>query len=438
MTNYWATSAVLPTGLAHRVRVEVADGRITRVTSKAPPAAEDVQLDGIMLPGFANAHSHAFHRALRGRTHASGNFWTWRDQMYTVARVLDPDTYFGLARAVFAEMVSAGFTVVGEFHYLHHGPNGQPYDDPNAMGHAVVAAAAEAGIRLTLLDTCYLSGGLAGSGHLDLDPVQQRFSDGHVADWIGRVGRLADGPTTRIGAGVHSVRAVPRDALRDLASIVGNRPVHAHVSEQLAENAAATLYYGCTPTRVFEEAGLVGPGFTAVHATHADTDDIHRLAHGGAAVCLCPTTERDLADGIGPARALSEAGVPLCLGTDQHAMIDPFEEVRGLEMHERLLTGERGRFTLEELAAAAGPVGYSRLGWPDGGAIAAGQLADLVVVQRDSPRTAGSRPNQILFSATSADVLATIVAGELIVTDGKHRLGDVGRLLAEAFEAVRR
>jgi len=437
-TNYWVSSAILPTGLANRVRITTTDGVITDVTCRTNSEPGDIRIDGVALPGFANAHSHAFHRALRGRTHGGrGDFWTWRETMYAVAGTLDPDSYRVLAQAVFAEMVAAGFTVVGEFHYLHHDPQGKPYADPNAMSQALVDAAVAAGIRLTLLDTCYLAGGLSGSGHLDLDPVQRRFTDGDVPRWIERVAQLPDGPTTRIGAAVHSVRAVPRHALSDFASVVGARPVHAHVSEQLAENAAAMIYYSATPTTLFSEAGLLGPNFTAVHATHVDADDIQRLARADSMACFCPTTERDLADGIGPARALADAGVTLCLGSDQHAMIDPFEELRGLEMHERLLTGERGRFTIEDLGRAASAAGYRSLGWPGGGALSAGSLADFIVVQRDSPRTAGCRPNQIAYAATCADVLATIVGGDQIVSDGKHRLGDVGRLLAEAFAGLR-
>src|SRR5215207_7319660 len=183
------------------------------------PQADDHLLRGVTLPGLANGHSHAFHRALRGRTHRDGGtFWTWRRQMYAVAAALDPDRYLALARAVYAEMVLAGYTVVGEFHYLHHAPGGRPYADRNAMGAALVQAAAEAGIRLTLLDTCYLAGGLTAGGHQPLDPVQARFSDGDVAAWAARAGGLGDGPTVRTGVAAHSVRAVPEDALAVVAA----------------------------------------------------------------------------------------------------------------------------------------------------------------------------------------------------------------------------
>ncbi len=440
MTTYWCEHAVLADGVRRAVRLRVDGGRIVSLTPDAPAGTPDVVLRGVVLPGLANAHSHAFHRALRGRTHTGrGSFWTWREEMYAVARRLDPDRYLALARAVFAEMAQAGYTVVGEFHYLHHGPGGRPYADPNAMGEAVVEAAREAGLRLTLLDTLYLRGGLTASGHTDLDEVQQRFSDGSVDAWSQRVASLADRPTARVGAAVHSVRAVSRE---DLAAVAGAtagsvRPLHVHLSEQPAENEASTAFHGCTPTALLDDAGLLRPSTTAVHATHLTEDDVTRLGTAGVSVAFCPTTERDLADGIGPARRLADAGAPIVLGSDQHAVVDPFEEVRGLEMHERLTSLERGRFTTDELLAAATDDGYRSLGWPEGGVLAEGGLADLVAVRLDSPRTAGSDPAQVLLSATGADVTDVVVDGEPVVTCGRHRLGDVGQLLAEAIGQVR-
>ncbi len=227
---------------------------------RARAEAGDVRLHGVVLPGLANAHSHAFHRALRGRTHGDGgNFWTWRQQMYAVTRHLTPDTYLALARAVFAEMVLSGITVVGEFHYLHHDLDGRPYADPNAMGEAVIEAAREAGLRLTLLDTCYLAGGLAGDGHLPLDEVQRRFTDGDV-DALGdpRGRRSTPDATTRIGAAVHSVRAVPRDDLRAMAEVTRGRIVHAHVSEQPAENLATQMFYGAHAHRAARRGRAAG------------------------------------------------------------------------------------------------------------------------------------------------------------------------------------
>jgi formiminoglutamate deiminase len=438
MTSYWAEHAWLPHGLAADVRFDVVDGRFGAVHAKARPHQGDIRLPGVVLPGLANAHSHAFHRALRGRTHSDvGNFWSWRDQMYAVTRHLDPDSYLALARAVYAEMALAGITVVGEFHYVHHAPDGARYSDPNAMGRALIQAAHEAGIRLTLLDTCYLAGGLSSDGHLPLDEVQQRFTDGDVDAWAARVAALEPSDTTRIGAAVHSIRAVPRDQLAPMAELTRGRVVHAHVSEQPAENLAAQMFYGATPTELLAEAGLVSDHFSAVHATHLSERDIELLGEARATACFCPTTERDLADGIGPARELAESGAWLSLGSDQHAVIDPFEEIRGLEMHERLVSNERGRFTAEELLEAASVSGYRSLGWADAGSIVDGQVADFVVVRTDTVGTAGSRAGQILYCATRTDVDRVVVGGQTIVEDGTHMLGDVAGLLTTSLAAVR-
>jgi formiminoglutamate deiminase len=356
--------------------------------------------------------------------------------MYALAARLDPDSYLALARAVFAEMAQAGYTAVGEFHYLHHDQGGRAYADPNAIGHALIQAATEAGVRLTLLDACYLVGGLAATGHLPLDPVQTRFADQDVDHWAARVDRLENRDQVRIGAAVHSVRAVPARALKTISEAVGERPLHVHLSEQPAENAATQAFYGRTPTELLDDHGLLGPRTTAVHATHLTDTDIKALGGTQTSACFCPTTERDLADGIGPARRLADAGSPLTLGSDQHAVLDPFEELRGLEMHERLATGERGRFTPGDLTMIASEAGYRSLGWPDGGRIVDGALADFVVVRSDSVRTTGARPDQIAYAATSADVDQVVVAGETIVQEGQHRLGSPARLLATVLDQL--
>jgi formiminoglutamate deiminase len=433
MTAWFADAALLPGGLARDVRFEVADGRFTAVTGNAAAGGAE-RLAGVVLPGLANCHSHAFHRALRGRTHdRGGTFWTWREEMYALAARLDPDRYLALARATYAEMALAGITSVGEFHYLHHAPAGGRYDDPNAMAEALRQAAADAGIRLTVLDACYLSGGLDGTGHRPLEDVQQRFSDGDVDSWAARVSRLRADAGTRVGAAIHSVRAVPRAALATIHAVAAGRPVHVHLSEQPAENEACVQYYGMTPTRLLDDSGVLDTATTAVHATHLTADDIVRLGSSGTTACLCPTTERDLADGIGPARALADAGSPLSLGTDQHAGIDMYEEARGLEMHERLGSRQRGRFTPDELLTAL--TGHAGIGWPDAGRLEAGARADLVAVRLDSVRTAGCDPEQVVLAASAADVCTVVVDGTVVVQDGQHVLGDVGRLLASAIEA---
>lgn len=432
MTTWHAPFALLPDGPAADVRITTEADRIVSVEHEATPGATDVRLAGLLLPGLANAHSHAFHRALRGRTHGDGgSFWTWRERMYEVAATLTPQRYLDLARAVFAEMVLAGFTVVGEFHYVHHAPGGAPYDH-DAMREAIVTAAAEAGIRLTLLDTIYLTGGLTADGYQPLDDLQLRYGDGSVQAWAARAfADRVETLTVRIGAAVHSVRAVPADelaAMREALDAHGIDVLHAHVSEQVGEVGATQAVHGCTPVELLSRAGLVDSRFTAVHATHLSDSDIAGLARAQAFAAFCPMTERDLGDGIGPARELLDAGTRLCLGTDQHVAIDPFAELQGLEGHERLRTLERGRFAPTELLAAASVEGYASLGW-DGGRIAKGALADFVAVRTDSIRTVGSALEQVPLTASATDVTDVVVGGEHVVADGVHRLGDVATLL---------
>jgi formiminoglutamate deiminase len=438
MTAFWCESAWLTGGFARRVRLVTQDGLIKDVQVDADPQPDDVRLAGVTLPGMANAHSHAFHRALRGRVNGGGgNFWSWREQMYAAAEQLNPDTYFALARAVFAEMVQAGITVVGEFHYVHHRPGGHPYGDPNAMGLAVRQAADEAGIRLTLLDTCYLEGGLNGGGHVELHPGQRRFSDGTVDAWAARMSeRRPETDRVRLGAAIHSVRAVRREDLPRVVEAAGDLPLHVHLSEQHGENLACQMYYGASPTQLLDEAGALGAHSTAVHATHLEDRDIGLLGGTGTGACFCPTTERDLADGIGPARALHDAGSPLSLGSDQHVIIDPFEELRGLEMHERLVTNERDRFSANDLLLAASFNGYRSLGWSDGGHLSKGALADFVTVRTDTVNTAGAAHDQIIYACVASDVSTVVVGGDVVVSDGHHRMGDVGRMLVGAIDRV--
>ncbi|OJF10947.1 formimidoylglutamate deiminase [Couchioplanes caeruleus] len=422
--RYFADLAWMGGRVERDVAVEVADGRLTAVTPGAAPGG--TRLPGLVLPGLANAHSHAFHRALRGRTHGDrGSFWTWRERMYEVAGRLDPDSYYALARAVYGEMALAGITCVGEFHYLHHAPDGKPYADPNAMGHAVVRAARDAGIRITLLDTLYLTSTVDGKA---LEGVQRRFGDGDLDGWSARTAWLRDGDGVRIGAALHSVRAVP---VRFLDGLAGRAPLHVHLSEQRAENEQCRAVHGCSPTELLHRHGVLGPGTTAVHATHLSDGDIKLLGGTGTGVCLCPTTERDLADGIGPGRALADAGSPLSLGSDSHAVIDVFEEARGVELDERLATERRGHFAAGELLAAA--TAHSALGWDDAGEIAVGKRADLIAVTLDSVRTAGVDPSGVVFAATNADVTHVVADGRMIVDEGRHTGFDVPAALREAL-----
>ncbi len=443
MTTWWCERAWLgdPTGATESGVTITAEGdRITAVDVGVAAPAGSERLAGLTIPGAANAHSHAFHRALRGRTHADGGtFWTWRDTMYALAARLDPDTYRALATATFAEMALAGFTCVGEFHYLHHGPDGVPYADPNEMGEVIRAAAEAAGVRLTLLDTCYLH---AAPGLPELDPVQRRFSDGEVGAWAARVDELRPTATSRIGAAIHSVRAVDPVSIEAVAAWAdgAGAPLHAHVSEQPAENEQCHEAYGLTPTGLLAQHGALGERFTAVHATHLTSEDLALLAGSGAGCCLCPTTERDLADGIGPSTAFRDQGTPLCLGTDSHAVIDPFEEARAVELDERLASGQRGTHAPARLLAMATTEGYRRLGWPEGGRIEVGALADLTTVALDSPRLAGTPADQVVagvvFGATAADVHHVVVGGQPVVRDGRHLRIDVAAELERSITAV--
>jgi formiminoglutamate deiminase len=435
VTVYFAAAAWVAGAVVRDVRLTVVDGRFTEIAVGAQAEPADVRLPGLVLPGFANTHSHAFHRALRGRTQdGGGTFWTWRERMYAVADRLDPMSYLALARAAFAEMALAGVTSVGEFHYLHHAPGGVPYDDPNAMGLALTQAALEAGIRLTLLDTCYLAGGLTADGYRPLDEHQLRFGDGSAAAWADRVAQLGDlGPHVLVGAAIHSVRAVPHEEIPLVVEASRGRPLHIHVSEQPAENEACRAVYGVTPTALLRDAGALGRRTTAVHATHLTDDDIAALGDSGTSVSLCPTTERDLADGIGPARRLLDAGAPLVVGSDQHAVIDLLEEVRAVEMHERLASLERGRIGCPALVEALTVAGQRSIGWDDAGRLEVGARADLVAVLTDTVRTAGAALDQLVLVATAADVDTVIVDGNVVVSSGVHILADVAQLLAAAI-----
>jgi formiminoglutamate deiminase len=426
MSTFWLEHAVVDGVIRDGVVVTHADGVITAVDDSPEPGPSDAVLRGLVLPGIANTHSHAFHRALRGRTHdGGGDFWTWRQQMYRVAVRLDPDRYHALARALFAELLLAGYSAVGEFHYVHRDPT-------TAMADALVDAAREAGIRLTLLDTLYRHGGRGADGRALAPAPEQR---GFVLDtdaWLARHDRIAVAGDARRGAAVHSMRAVDPDDVERVVAATGDEPVHAHVSEQPAENAQVRAAFGASPIAVLGEAGALGSRFTAVHATHLDDADIAALA--GSSVAICPTTERDLGDGIGPARRLADVGARIVIGSDQQAIVDPFDELRALEGHERLRGLSRGVFTPAELLAAATTDGYTSLGWTGG--IRTGSVCDLVALGVRSTRTAGARLDQAWLAASAADVTDVVVGGRRVIEAGAHPLGDVGALLADAIREV--
>src|SRR3954471_9710960 len=444
MTTYWCELAWLGDvegAVEHGVAITVDGDRITAVETDAEAASADVRLAGLTIPGIANGHSHAFHRALRGRTHAdAGSFWTWRDAMYALADRLDPDSYRQLATATFAEMVLAGFTCVGEFHYLHHDRHGERYGAPNAMGEALLDAAAAAGIRITLLDTCYLRAGLDQGA--ELNHTQLRFSDGDVDAWAQRAEQLVGSDDARIGAAIHSVRSVPAAAMPVVAEWSKSRDavLHAHVSEQPAENEQCLAAHGRTPVELLESRGVLSDHFTAVHATHLNDHDVALLKSSHSTCCICATTERDLADGIGPTEAFQAAGVAMSIGSDSHAVIDPFEETRAIELDHRLASLRRGTHQAGELLHIATASGYRSLGWKDAGRLGAGALADFVTVSLASPRLAGTDPVHaaaaVVFAATASDVQHVVVGGKVIVADGVHHSIDVGAELARTIAAV--
>ncbi|WZH38410.1 MAG: formimidoylglutamate deiminase [Microbacterium enclense] len=436
MTRFWAPRAWVGDAVAAGVRISASAGLITSVETGAIPDADDHRLDGLVLPGAVNAHSHAFHRLLRGRTHGDGgSFWTWRELMYREAGRLDPASCERVATAVYAEMVAAGWTSVAEFHYVHHAPDASPYDPPHAMERALARAAEATGIRLTLLDTCYLSSGFGKP----LEPAQQRFGDTDAAAWLARLSALrevfgSEHPEVVVGAAVHSVRAVPVAALERIgAELDPAIPLHVHLSEQPAENAACLEETGLTPTALLARSGLLSSRLSAVHATHLTDDDIAALGAATATIVMCPTTEADLGDGVGPARRLADAGARLALGTDQHAVVDPLLEARALEHGERLSSGRRGRFAPAELVAALTRGGAAAVG-RSVGRIAVGEPCDLLVVDETSARTAGSDPGQLVLSATAHDVTRVIIGGRERAADGAHTdLGPVGDLLRKAM-----
>ncbi|NYG59154.1 formiminoglutamate deiminase [Nocardioides daedukensis] len=459
MTTYLLEHALIGDRVERDVLISVVNGRFAR--AKSPGTRQDwrfpgkilpgkhqshpvpgdsveapTRIRGLAIPGIANCHSHAFHRALRGHTQAErGSFWSWRERMYAVAQRLTPETYYDLALATYTEMLCAGITSVGEFHYLHHQADGTPYANPNEMGEALIRAAQDAGIRIALLDTCYLSAGINPDGtHRPPEGVQARFSDGTADAWAERVATLGQQLPTRggrdgslvLGAAIHSVRAVPRNQISTVVQANKGKPLHVHLSEQVAENEQCLAAHGRTPTELLDELGALGPETSAVHATHLSDHDIALLGASRTHSCFCPTTERDLADGIGPSRALHDHGSPLTLGSDSHAIIDPFEEMRAIELNERLASQIRGHWSATELLTAATAHGQASIGFDDAGRIEAGQRADLVVIDLGSSRTAGTGDGaeSVVFAATGADVTHVMVDGTLHnITERRDGLG---------------
>jgi formiminoglutamate deiminase len=388
---------------AENVLIEVAGGRINSLTEGVPATAGAVKLRGWTLPGLANVHSHAFQRVLRGTTESGGDdFWKWRQQMYRAAESWTPADYLKHCRLVFREMLEAGITAVGEFHYLHA--------LGNELGQAVVEAAAGEGIRLTLIDACYLRGGVDGRA---LEGAQRSFSDKDAGHWVERMDSFVDGEGVRIGAAIHSVRAVDPPSMRIVASWARQRkaPVHIHLAEQPAEVEECVTIEGCTPAQLLEREGILGPDLTAVHAIHVDDEDIALLGRRKVSVCACTTSERDLADRVGSLNRLAAAGTPLCVGSDSNAVVDMLEEARGMELDQRRATGRRVLHQPEELFRAATIGGMRALGW-EGGELKVGGLADFITLDQEGPLDLG----YLMFGCSARDVVNVVVGGTTVVT----------------------
>ena len=442
LNGLWhAELALLPSGVAERVLIEVDGDRIAAVTPEMAPHREASRLHGLTIPGLANAHSHVYQRVLRARMQREGgDDRGWRRRVQLLAARLDPDRYRMLAAAVYAEMALAGITAVGEFHCIHQDQDGRRYADPNEMGLSVAAAAAEAGIRLTLIDVCYLRGDIRGG---PLQGSEVRFGDGDVSAWADRVDRLRPGPLLRIGAGIDSVRTVNPGAMRLVAGWAAERsmPLHLHLSERPAESQECLAVTGLTPAALADRCGVLGPRTTAVHAISLSDDDVRRVGATCTVVCPCPTSERDRASGIGPTARVAAAGSPLCLGSDSHAVIDVFEEARVMELNERHATGRRVHHQPAALFAAATAGGMAAIGWADAGRLEAGALADFVTLDLSSTRLAGSgnqdMVDYLVFSAAAADVTHVVVAGRPVVEERRHlAVPDLGKALAEAIRAL--
>lgn len=397
-----------------------------------------------LLPGFVNAHSHSFQRLIRGKSESritsGSDFWSWRGTMYHAASQLSPQDVYDVARMAFLEMAFAGTTTVGEFHYLHNAPDGSPYEDLNILAREVIAAARSVGLRIVLLRAAYLRSGY----DLPPDPGQMRFFES-IRSFLDNMGPLMreypNGSQVGFGVAPHSIRAVP---LNDLKEIVEwNRtkklPLHMHVSEQVGENAACIREYGLTPLELLNGERILDPRFTAVHAIHITPAEINMLAEAKATICACPTTERNLGDGIFPADQAMAAGIRIALGSDSQAQIDPLEDARELDYHLRLQQQKRAILDHDPAKALAASLfecatihGARSLGVP-GGSLKPGDFADFFTVDLNDLSIAGHSAEDLLpiivFSLNQTAIRDVVVNGKMILKDRKHLLRDeiIGR-----------
>jgi formimidoylglutamate deiminase len=420
------------------------DGAITRFSRERSDLAKCRRLPNrAILPGLINVHSHSFQRVIRGRTeHRTASrhdtFWTWRERMYHAANKLSPEAIYHAARMAFLEMVFAGITTVGEFHYLHHAPGGAPYDDRNLLAFQILRAASEVGIRIALLRAAYVRAGWQKPD----DPRQARFITPRVDDFLADTEglRAAIPNVCRPGRAwvciaPHSVRAVPLDYLRKVAAYARDRdlPLHMHVSEQPAEIEACTAEYSMRPVELLHKNGVLNFRFTGVHAIHITPDEIRYLAQAKATVCACPTTERNLGDGILNADAVYGSGVGICFGSDSNVQIDLLEDARALEYHLRLKRLERVVLAPDRtpdsmarrLFASATEAGAASLAAPSG-RLEVNRQADFFTVDLNDLSIAGAGPESLLsnivFSMEKTAICDVCIGGELVIRDGSHKL----------------
>ncbi|MGH9874132.1 MAG: formimidoylglutamate deiminase [Pyrinomonadaceae bacterium] len=412
-----------------------------------------------LLPGLVNAHSHAFQRVIRGRTeyrtaNDKDSFWTWREMMYSAASRLAPEDVYDASRMAFLEMALSGITAVGEFHYLHHAPDGTAYDDPNLLAKQVVRAASDVGLRIALLRVAY-----ARSGYeTELNPQQLRFIEVDSEAYLKRLEQLGkdlsemdgSGRMAWIGAAPHSVRAVPLDYLKEVIGVANSKqlPVHMHVAEQPAEVSACIEEYGRSPVALLATEGLLSARFTGVHVIHVTPKAVRMLADARAMVCACPTTERNLGDGIVPVDSFFNQGVRVSLGTDSQVEIDLLEDARELEYHLRLQKTERavlassadeGQSALAaHLFDCATINGAASINAP-GGTLEPGHPADFFTVDLDDPSIAGASSDDLLsaivFSLSRTAIRDVVVGGKRIVEDGKHAQQED---IVERFKALQK
>ena len=418
-----------PAGWRGDAGLEAEGGRITRVLD-----AEPSWDGGWVLPGIPNLHSHAFQRVMAGlaerQTHAQDSFWTWRETMYRIAARFDPDSLQAVAAQLYVEMLEAGYTTVCEFHYLHHAPDGRPYADPAAMSKALVAAARETGIRLTLLPVLYMAGGFDRRA---LSDRQRRF--GHDLDAFLRLVeslRALEDEALRVGVAFHSLRAVPPEAMdAALAALPPDIPLHIHIAEQIGEVQDCLAVRNARPVEWLLDHAPVDARWTLVHATHLTGPETAAVAASGATVAICPTTEANLGDGLFPLREYLDAGGAWGIGSDSHVSVSPVEELRWLEYGQRLQTRHRniavradngsvGETLLHgTLASGAAATGQAV------GLLAPGQAADWIVLDAQAPVFAGARPADVadrwLFAGNRPLVREVRVAGEAVVRGGRHR-----------------